>query len=250
MNYPALFALAIALMAVPSGAQLPADAVSAREVIAPMSALYRAMQPSMMVRGLIDRRTSRGERSQETKREYRLLQGGGAVRADVCGTSRSQSCAIYIRRREEVVLFLPESREFAVLKKTDPAADAIQAALGRVQIALYGRFVDLAATNYRITGVKEAELKIGGQKKRCYHIKLKPGEGEKSTWTAELWIEKDSALVWRATLVRQDEGERLEETVTWLEIKSGSDVPIAELEWRPPADAKRFERVPSGALPQ
>lgn len=231
----------------------PSQEKAATEMIARMSGAYRAMRSSVMVRGEITRRKSHGEIWQETKRGYRLIQTENAIRSDVCKSPQRKLCGFYLRRGSEVVICLPGSRSFAILEKTDPRADAIQAALGAIQIALYGRLADLARTNYSVTSFRETELKVNGGKKRCYHIKLRPGEGETKTWTGELWIDAESALVWRATLVKEDKNAEwplIQETVSFLEYASGKDVPLEELEWKPPVNAERLSRVPTGPLPQ
>ncbi len=241
------------LLAIPFlTAERPAEEKSATELIRRMSEAYRAMRSSVMIRGEITRRMSRGERVMETKRGYRLIQGDTGIRADVCESRGGNSCVTYIRQSGEVVIHFSVNRSFAVLEKADPRAAGIQAALGAIQIALYGRLADLAATKYTVTSFKEKELKVNGRKRRCHHITLQPGEGEKKNWSGELWIDADSALVWRARLVKQDreaEWPLVEETVTWLETARDKEVPLEELRWKPRADAERLTRIPSGPLP-
>jgi hypothetical protein len=248
-----IISVLLGLLAVAScPAQQTQDTKAATDLIARMSVAYQDMRSSLMMRGELVRRKSPGERVQETKRAYRLIQGDTGLRADVCDNSRPGTCSTYILRGEEVLMYFSLSNEFTLLAKAEPGAAAIQAALGAIQIIFYSRFADLAATNYAVTSVKEADLKINGKTKTCYRIKLKPAEGESRRWSGELWIDRESAFVWRAGLTKEDreaEFPLIEETVTWSEIARGKDVPIDELAWTPPAGAKRLTRIPS-ALPQ
>jgi hypothetical protein len=119
------------------------------------------------------------------------------------------------------------------------------------------RFEKLAGASFETEFVKWQELKRGAKKVRCAMIRLRPKTPAEGLWKETLWIEPESALIWRSL---------------WVEPMLGGGTTALETirkvdyDWRvvdaPPADGlfqpeklKKYKKVdaitfrPMGGLP-
>lgn len=120
------------------------------------------------------------------------------------------------------------------------------------------RFEKLAGASFETEFVKWQELKRGSRKVRCAMIRLRPKTPAEGLWKETLWIEPESALVWRSL---------------WIEPMLGGGTTALETirqvdyDWRvvdsPPPDGvfqseklKKYKKVdtitfrPMGGLPR
>jgi hypothetical protein len=227
-------------------AGIPPDEDSARAVMARTASVYADMRHSFLMRVHLSREQTWGEgQSHKIEREYRLIQVGDRIRADVLET---RGPIIMMKSGSKMLLYISLFNEYMEVAENAADAEPIHTALLRLHGTLYKRLADLAQTKYVVTSFGDSEIKAQGQRRKCYHIKFKQPPGEAQPWSGELWIDRNSSLVWRARLFKRSApGQFLNEEITWEEIASGPDVPAAELDWRPPADSGilRRPRIPA-----
>ena len=107
---------------------------------------------------------------------------------------------------------------------------------------LVSRFQNLSAYSSSATLEKDEKIKIGGEKRDCYHVKIQIGGG-----SHELWIDKDNFLVWRnkdSTPTPQD-GITLQTAVT-VNLKTadlGAKFEDSFFTFEPPEHAKKVDSL-------
>lgn len=222
---------------------------SPSDLLARMSAVYADMQPSYMMHAEIWRRTSFGEQWREGRRRYRIVQKGAAMRLDLLG---AESPIITRMRRPNgnVLMYTSAFRKYSEQPGTHSSAGPVLEVLERFRITLHARFADLAATEPVIRAAKPAQIKVGASKKDCLRIAFKTPSGLRRGWSGTVWIDRDSAVVWRATMFAQNEhSEIIEEDITWQKIVTGEAVSAEEFDWNPPPGTERIVQFPY-RLPQ
>ena len=240
--------LAASVVAV-AAPQVLAAQPPATELIARMSEIYSSMRSSLMMRAEIWRRVSWGDFWREGRRRYRLIQQNDDVRLDLFGDEKVPAVT-RMRRNGNLLLYTAAFREFSEQPETDPSTQPIRDVLERFRATLYARFADLAASKPTILSSRSVQLKLRDRKMDCLHIKLRSADGAARTWSGGIWVDRDSALVWQASMVTRDESAQLvEERVTWQQIVTGPAVPLEELRWQPPPGTERLASFPY-TLPQ
>ncbi len=233
--------LALAITFLPPVAWGAERTDEARLLIDRMSAQYESMRTGVSMRAEVWKRTSLLETTRESRRKYRFVLRGGDLRTDLFGGG----AAVITRMRKGGMVLLYSSllNRYAGHGENDPAAGDTPFVLDQFRITFFDRFAHLARANPRITGVKEESVKAGRERKTCLRIGIRAAEGVSPEWKGGVWVERTTALVWRATMsVRDREGVLIEEDVRLEDIRSGGNVGVEELNWRPPDGTLRIPK--------
>lgn len=107
---------------------------------------------------------------------------------------------------------------------------------------LVNRFRNLSAYSSSATLEKDEKIKIGGEKRDCYHVRIQTGGG-----SHELWIDKDNFLVWRNkdSTPTPQEGITLQTTVTvnLRTVDLNAKFEDSFFTFMPPEKAKRVDSL-------
>ncbi len=150
-----------------------------------------------------------------------------------------------------------------------PAEDPVTAgaceALETKRFMLFERLRDLPKMAFVVTSTGRGEVRVAGSKIACGRVRLKldpevarrhrapPGVDPRNyfygqpprplatlrmatqwPWSAELWVEPETGLVWRANWSSYNEdGVPLNQRIDYQEIVTGSGVPRQELDFTP-----------------
>ncbi|MFN7925592.1 MAG: hypothetical protein U0Q16_36165 [Bryobacteraceae bacterium] len=226
------YRLTLTALAGPAVAQSPAG--TPQELLARMGQTYAAFDSTCQMRAEVSRHTVAGGMTRDTKRDFRFYQKGSALRLE---SGPPKDALVLLRRADGGIV--EHSRNANLFAVREPGAQtAAEATLLRCRNILQRRFAGLAATEPTITSAKEEEFRHGKERRNCLRIGLKG-----STWTATIWVERSSALVWHSTMRAQREAGLDEEEITWFEIEDGKGLPPDMFEFEPPHGAKRVPRL-------
>lgn len=143
-------------------------------------------------------------------------------------------------------MYVSAANEYSDQAQTDPTAEPVQDAIEQISKRLYSRFRDLDSSGSEMSSsARLVRMKVHGIAREFQRVKIRSQQPENRTWTGDLWLDLESGLIWRARLsVREDAATLVHEDLRWLEITSGRDVPLHELDWRAPAGVGRVDRFP------
>jgi len=114
--------------------------------------------------------------------------------------------------------------------------------LSEYQNLLVNRFRNLSGYASSSTLEKDERIKIGGEKKDCYHVRIQTAGG-----SHDLWIDKDSFLVWRSkdSTPTPQEGITLQTTVTVTLKAADLNAKFEDgfFTFKPPEQAKKVDSI-------
>ncbi len=213
--------------------------LTAEDVVREVSRSYTAMRPAVQMKAQVWKKgPERDGYIHEAVRDYRLIIVGDDVRVDV---GNPYGLAIFrLLRRGNVVLYTGYSNFYTEELASDPVTENTREIVREKLMTLHGRFADLAAAKPDFRSIRPAQLRAGGVIKNCLRIGLKSPASASRKWIGDIWVERDTWYVWRATMtVMESYHRQTEEDVRWREIVTGPAVPLVDLDWKPPANARR-----------
>lgn len=230
MNLTRPAILTVTILTALAHAQQP-EAASA--LLAKSKSAYREMRSDgYTMHAEVWRRVSRGEQWHESRGEYRLSQRDNAMGLDFGSVAQRVQ---FLRRADGTfVEYSAGRRKYAEYLQDDERPSAALTELERMRVLLYQRLADLADSRPITMAQKREGIKTKDGARRCLKVSIKG-----DAWSAVLWIEENTGLVWRSEMTARRNGEFTDERVTWTEITTRADAVNAALTWSPPPGSVR-----------
>ena len=207
---------------------------------------YGELREGVRMECVVTRQESQGEFWRKTPgRKYRVFIRGRDSRIDMLGDGGSAITRVVSDGK--AILYNRYLNQF-VGGSADEHRD-ITESVTRSRNLFFQRYVDLGESRPIVTRGGRQTVKAGSRKVDCTTFKLRPPEGSSAKWSAEIWVEEETGLIWRSKMRALRENGLMDEDIQWTSIERGEGLVLEIADWQPPANATRVAKF-AGTAPE
>jgi hypothetical protein len=206
-------------------------------------ATYEQAEDASTVIATIERTGESGIRSAHSFAGYELRRAGRLMSLRSTQVNRN---SLWIAGADRVWQYSADTKEYTEATRGEGVDVSTMEFIASWYERLCGRFTKLGKLNVRVTISRKEDLRTGGLKHSCVVMKVIPESVGEASWAETLWVERETAIVWKSVMhwPANQNGFATDQTILWSKVDIGALPDKESFEFVVPKGARRVIGAP------